>query len=252
MLCTVSHLKFTLLRMRISGYVERRNEVKHGNHSFLKAALIFIILFVMVFSTNMKTSLANETVLEDGVYSLDYVVLQAQNESASIANDYFDKPATLFVKDGEKYIRFTLNHSEWVKELQAPLGDSFIDVQVVNEDKAEDKRDVQFKVEQDLEELIELKMHIVIESMEPVYDHRYTARLDFDLDSLQENTDLTLDDLQYEDQSESASNDETKSDDAEKADEESSISNVIWIVVIAIVFLAIVILLFIKIRKKKE
>lgn len=219
--------------------------------SLFKVAFVFMTVLAIIFSINVQTSFANEQI-EDGVYSLEYVVLHAQNESASIANDYFEKPATLFVKDGEKYVRMTINHSEWVKELQAPLGDSFVDVQVVNENQTEDKREVQFKVEQDLHEPIEFKMHIHIESMDPVYDHRYTVRLDFDLDSLQENTELTLDDLKYEDPTGNDSNNESDNTDAQKTDEQSSASNLIWIVIIAIVFLAVVIFLFIKIRKKKE
>lgn len=123
--------------------------------------------------------------ISDGTYSIDYQVLHADNDSASIANDYFEKPAILFVENGEKHIQFTLNHSQWTKELQAPLEGSFLDVDVVSENHDEDTRIVQFKVEEDLAKPLEFKMHVLIETMEPVYDHRYTVRFDFDTDSME-------------------------------------------------------------------
>lgn len=124
--------------------------------------------------------------IDDGTYSIDYVILRGDNESVSIANDYFEKPATLIVENGEQYIQFWINHSQWVKELQSPLGDNFVDVDIVEEDEENDLRLVQFKVDGDLSEPIEFKMHVYIDSMDPVYDHRYTVRFDFDIDSLQE------------------------------------------------------------------
>ena len=123
--------------------------------------------------------------ISDGTYSIDYQVLHAENDSVSISNDYFEKPATLFIKDGKKHIQFTLNHSEWTKELQAPYGDSFIEVEVVSENKDEDTRVVGFNVE-DLSKPLAFKMHALVESMEPVYDHRYTVRFDFDTDNMVE------------------------------------------------------------------
>lgn len=123
--------------------------------------------------------------ISDGTYSIDYQVLHADNDSASIANDYFEKPAILFVENGEKHIQFTLNHSQWTKVLQAPLEGSFLDVDVVSENHDEDTRIVQFKVEEDLAQPLEFKMHVLIETMEPVYDHRYTVRFDFDTDSME-------------------------------------------------------------------
>lgn len=152
--------------------------------------LIIGILFLYVFTVeciafNTKVQ-ADSTTIEEGTYSIDYVILRAEDDSVSIANDYFEKPANLIVQDGEQYIQFLLNHSQWTKELQAPQGDAFVDVDVVEEDEAEDTRLVQFKVDRDLSEPVEFKMHVLIETMDPVYDHRYTVRFDFNLNSLEE------------------------------------------------------------------
>ena len=136
-----------------------------------------------------KKGLVAETELdeiEDGVYSIDYVILHAESESVSIANDYFEKPATLFVENGEKHIQFPLNHSQWTKELQAPLGDTFVDVNVIETNEEEDTRVVEFMLDRDLTEPLEFKMHVLIETMDPVYDNRYTVRFDFDIESLEQ------------------------------------------------------------------
>ncbi|MBS4218503.1 heme uptake protein IsdC [Bacillus sp. FJAT-49711] len=122
--------------------------------------------------------------IEDGTYSVDYVVLKAENNSVSMANDYFSKPATLTVENGVQHIQITLKSSEWIKELKAPKGGSFADVTVVSENKTADTRVVKFKVDGDLSKPLEMKMHVYIDSMKPVYDHNYTVRVDFKVDSM--------------------------------------------------------------------
>ena len=148
---------------------------KEGKILFRKLLLQFAVLALVL--TSAVTVYAENP---EETFSIDYQVLNSDSDSASIANDYFGKPAILFVENGEKYIQFSINHSEWVKELQAPLGDSFVDVDIVSEDEAEDIRTVRFKLEEDLSQPVEFKMHILIESMEPVYDHSYSVRFDFD------------------------------------------------------------------------
>ena len=148
----------------------------------LRKLLLPLAVLTLVWMSAISVSAVNP----DETFSIDYQVLNSDNDSVSIANDYFEKPATLFVENGEKYIEFSINHSEWVKELQAPLGDSFVDVDVVSEDEEEDTRTVRFKLEEDLSQPVEFKMHILIESMEPVYDHRYSVRFDFEDDQMEE------------------------------------------------------------------
>jgi heme-binding NEAT domain protein len=168
----------------------------------------------------------------DGTFLIDYQVLNSDSDSVSISNDYFYKPATLFIEDGEKYIQFTVNHSEWIKELQTPLGETFVDVDIVSEDKEEDTRTVRFKLEEDLSQPVEFKMHILVESMEPVYDHRYTARFDFDADKMEEIESAVVSSVEEID------NDEVEvaaDTDNEKQDEKSEKSGSKTIVLIVIV-----------------
>ena len=149
----------------------------------LMAAIICLVAAAMLITRVEATS-----DLKDGSYLIDYTVLQADSDSVSIANDYFQKKAALFVKNGKKYIELNVTHSEWVKTLQAADGDNFVDVIVINEDKEKDSRLVTFKASDNLADPVLMQMHIQISSLD--YNHKYTVRFQFDGASIEE-ADLT-------------------------------------------------------------
>ncbi len=122
--------------------------------------------------------------LSDGTYVVDYEMLQAENDSVSIANDYFEKPAKLTIDKDGQYLQFTVNHAKWVQFLKSANGESFADVQVVSEDLDNDKRVVAFKIDGDLTEPLLMQMHVIIKEMEPSYDHKYSVRLKLDLETM--------------------------------------------------------------------
>ncbi|MFD1205004.1 NEAT domain-containing protein [Sporosarcina contaminans] len=134
--------------------------------------------------------------LDDGLYAVDYELLQGDRDSTSIANDYFEKPALLKVDGDELILQMTLNHSKWVQELQEASGDSFSDVRVVAEDDEADTRVIQLNVSGDLAEPFPLKMHVVIDELEMPYDHSYTVRLAVDESSLKETDQQWVDSIE--------------------------------------------------------
>ncbi|MBU5266687.1 NEAT domain-containing protein [Virgibacillus proomii] len=223
---------------------------KH-RHKISVITLLFLYALTYVWypvkSSDAKAKLPN---VEEGVYSLDYVILHAETDSVSIANDYFEKPAIYIVHNGEHYIRFTLNHSEWTKELQAPIGDSFVDVKVIREDKKENTRVVQFKVDRDLTEPIEFKMHVLIESMEPVYDHRYTVRFNFDLNSLEKLDQQAIDTLEIKEKDFETTKEQKTTKKSKES--ETKISNFIIIFMVFLMILAFVIIYMIRKTNKKK
>ncbi len=146
---------------------------------FFTVVLCYLMAFVLLPE-------AQATELSNGTYVIEYEMLQADNDSVSIANDYFEKPATLTVDDGAQYIQFAVNRSEWVQVLAAANGDSFVDVNVVSEDLENDQRVIAFKVDGDVSQPVFMQMHVVIKDMEPMYDHKYTVRLNFDMETMQE------------------------------------------------------------------
>lgn len=145
--------------------------------------VLLCTVFIIGLSSTIQLPKALAKQLSDGIYSVDYELLQGDRDSVSIGNDYFEKPALLKVDGDKRYMQFTVNHSTWVKELQSRNGDQFKDVDVVSEDEEADTRIVQFTLENDAAEPFPMKMHVLIEEMEPVYDHAYTVRINVDLDS---------------------------------------------------------------------
>ncbi|MBO1004054.1 NEAT domain-containing protein [Pseudogracilibacillus auburnensis] len=202
---------------------------------------ICTLMLIPVKKSFAETSLND---LEDGAYSIEYDILHAENDSVSIANDYFDKPATLYVENGEKYIQFHLNHSYWIKELQAPLGDSFVDVGVVSADeedttKPEDTtRVIEFLLDRDLTDPLEFKMHVLIETMDPVYDNHYTVRYDFDESTIEpmEDAEPRQEPMEQSDNSTEATEDDDEvASVTTKADDESSSGSISVTMIIILV-----------------
>ncbi|WP_340084729.1 heme uptake protein IsdC [Siminovitchia sp. FSL H7-0308] len=140
-------------------------------------AMMLIVVCLISFIIIPGTTFAN---MADGTYQVNYQILKAENDSVSMANDYFEKPATLIVDKGKKYIQLTINHSDWIKTFTTASGEP---AQVISENKSADTRVVKFPVN-DLSKPVPMKMHVLIETMDPVYDHEYTVRFDFDSENL--------------------------------------------------------------------
>jgi len=173
------------------------------------------------------------TNLPVGTYVVDYEMLQAENDSVSIANDYFEKPGTLTIDEDGQYLQFTVNHAKWVKFIKSATGDSFADVDVVSEDLENDKRVIAFKVNEDITEPLHMQMHVVIEEMEPAYDHKYSVRLNLDVETM-ELTDAPAVVVK-------APVAESKSvDTSEKTDEPTSSKALIYVLLAIITIIAIV------------
>ncbi|SDC40223.1 heme uptake protein IsdC [Terribacillus halophilus] len=142
---------------------------------------IGIMLLALLISFVSFNTTASAAVPEDGAYTLDYTVIQGDNDSVSMANDYWDKPARLDVEDGKMQIQMTVNHSSWVTEFKVPSGSGFADTTVVSEDTSSDTRVTEFSVA-DLTSPLESKIHVTVPDIN--YDHDYTIRFRFDEASL--------------------------------------------------------------------
>lgn len=132
---------------------------------------IFLLSFVILPKVEAAQSLA------DGNYSIDYTILKADNDSASMANDYLQKPAKVMVENGVANVQVTLKNSEWIKSFDVPGGST----KVVSKNEAANTRVIQFTVK-DLSQKIAAKMHVDIKEMD--YNHHYTVRFSFNEASL--------------------------------------------------------------------
>ena len=137
--------------------------------------LIFILTFTLFvgfsFPMNSKAAIA------DGTYSLQYQVNKPSSSSASMANDYFLKPATLIVKNGKMIMEITINKSDWVTQFNPPGG-----AKVIATNEAANQRTVQFSVSD--AQITTIGMKIDIDDIN--YHHSYSVDFVFNTESLPE------------------------------------------------------------------
>ncbi|WP_141502545.1 heme uptake protein IsdC [Paenibacillus luteus] len=144
--------------------------------------LSFLIGFCALLVILFTVPAVHAAEVEDGTYTIDYVIKKAEDESASMANDYWEKPAKVIVENGKITIQVVVNHSKWVTEFKIPDGSGgYANTKVISSNKAEDSRVTQFSVP-DLSSTMLSKIHVTVPDID--YDHDYTIRFDFDQKSM--------------------------------------------------------------------
>lgn len=138
--------------------------------------LFGLVTFVVLFSFSFLFSgVTAQAALQDGSYSVNYTVLQGDSDSVSMANDYFDKPATVKVEGGKTTINLQVNHSKWITGLWIE-GSA---VSVISNSTANDTRQVQFPVST-LSSPVSAKIKVDIDDDGLNYHHEYQIKLRFD------------------------------------------------------------------------
>ncbi|MEB1807953.1 MAG: NEAT domain-containing protein [Bacillaceae bacterium] len=132
-------------------------------------ALPFSILVVVcLVSMFLSPAVFANSSLKDGTYTINYSVLKADNDSASMADGHFAKPATLTVKNGQMNAHVKIT-TDTIKSLEVATGGS-------NKSDA-GISDIKFKVP-NLSSPVKASMHVVVP--ESNYDATYTIRFAFD------------------------------------------------------------------------
>ncbi|MBQ0138760.1 MAG: NEAT domain-containing protein [Kurthia sp.] len=135
--------------------------------------LMFATLLFVGFSFPMNSKAA----IADGTYSVQYQVNKPGSNSASMANDYFLKPAKLIVNNGKMTMQLTIKKSGWVTQFNPPGG-----AKVISANEAADQRMVQFSISN--AHLTTIAMKIDIEDID--YHHAYSVDFVFNTDALPE------------------------------------------------------------------
>ncbi|AXI01390.1 heme uptake protein IsdC [Sporosarcina sp. PTS2304] len=110
--------------------------------------------------------------IANGTHSLTYQVNQPNSNSASIANDYFVKPAVATVSNGSAVVQLTLKNSSWITKFDPPGG-----AKVLNEDLKADTRVVEFNVS-DISKPVIAAMKVDVEDIN--YHHEYSVSIVFE------------------------------------------------------------------------
>ncbi|MED2184186.1 NEAT domain-containing protein, partial [Bacillus wiedmannii] len=119
--------------------------------------------------------------MKDGEYSINFKALKDQTEEISMMNTYTKSPGVLKVKDGKKYVSFTLTNSAWITKFEFEKNGSFVNASVLSEDKKADTRVVEVEVD-DLSKKLNAKVKVDIDSMN--YHHFYDIQFAFDKGSI--------------------------------------------------------------------
>lgn len=138
-----------------------------------------VVLTALIFTLSLVLSPVGSVSAEiaDGSYKVNYEMKEKSSDNTSIADGYFQSPATLTVENGVKHIQLTVTGADMIKKLVAPSGS----VSVVSDNG--DTRTVKFRVDGDLSQPIPLEMDIVVPDL---YDTTHTARAVFDVSGLPE------------------------------------------------------------------
>ncbi|PER22914.1 NEAT domain-containing protein, partial [Bacillus cereus] len=119
--------------------------------------------------------------IKDGEYSINFKVLKDKTEEISMMNTYTKSPGVLKVKEGKKYVSFTLTNSSWITKFEFEKNNSFVNASVLSEDSKADTRVVEVEVA-DLSKKLNAKVKVDIDSMN--YHHFYDIQFAFDKDSI--------------------------------------------------------------------
>lgn len=141
---------------------------------------MFTVVLLVAWSAPSSAA-ASSSRPSKGTYTLDYDILRAENDSVSMANDYFEKPAKLYVTGSKMTMQITVNHSTWTTGFKVKYKGKIVDTTVIKTNKAKDTRIVQFPIA-DLNSPMVSQIHVTVPSYN--YDHDYTIRFDFDRSSL--------------------------------------------------------------------
>ena len=137
-----------------------------------KTFLYLLVASFLVLTVGLPQASAK---VSDGTKQLNYQVNQPDSSNASIANDYFQKPALVTVTNGSAVVQLTLKNSSWITEFKPEGG-----AEVVNEDTKADTRVVEFSV-RDISKPVKVPMKVDVEDIN--YHHAYTVDLVFETEA---------------------------------------------------------------------
>ena len=136
----------------------------------------FLIVAITMLASLYVNPLSTDAALVDGVHTINYQVNKPDSSSASIANDYFAKPAKLIVDNGTMKVQITIKNSSWVTEFNPPGG-----VTVISSNPGSNERVVQFSINNF--NPIRVEMTVDIDDLD--YHHSYGTDFVFFENSIQ-------------------------------------------------------------------
>ncbi|MEC1178785.1 heme uptake protein IsdC [Metasolibacillus meyeri] len=181
---------------------------------------LFLSLFVLMLGAFILAPNYSHAQLADGTYNIPYQVNKPSSISASMANDYFLKPAQVIVKNGKATVQLTIKNSAWVTEFNPPGGAT-----VISQNAGADTRVVQFAVA-NLSNPVTVAMKIDIDDIN--YHHGYSVDFVFDATSIpqakEQNTQANTESSKVVNNTSKTQNASNAGSNGNKADESVSVN----------------------------
>jgi len=135
------------------------------------ALFVLFVTFVNPFLTHTSTVSAEETsrTYADGEYDVPFTVLNGTKDEASMADQYFQKPAKVVVENGE--LKVKVEYNPFITELK-------VNNTAVNTTSQDNGNIVAEFPVSDLENVVNAEIHVIVSAIG--YDHWYDVRFDFD------------------------------------------------------------------------
>ena len=178
-------MRIFINRMSYTQIVDNLSMCKIFGGIYVKKIINLPILFFLGLIFFISISQVQAIEYQDGTYSVNYTVYENGTDSASIANDYFDKPATVIVKNHQAEIQLQMNHSDWITEFN--VGNS---TQVIQKNDSTNTRIVQFTTT-NLDDKVDASIKVDIENSSLNYHHQYKVQLGFDSLPVKSQSDTT-------------------------------------------------------------
>ncbi|MCM3714049.1 stalk domain-containing protein [Alkalihalobacillus oceani] len=145
------------------------------------SAMIVTVFSLFVLSLSVSAQAVSE--LEEGTYSIDFLVVKAGENEQSMMNDYVEKPGTLTVRDGKAYVSFTLTDSKSITGFKVNQNGVLTDANVISQNEAANTRSVEFEVTS-FAAPIEAWVSVYMNLPGFLYDADYDIRIQLDETSI--------------------------------------------------------------------
>lgn len=154
-------------------------------HRWLSILLITLLMLSNLSLAIPQGNAAPTDALQDGEYSLDFIVWKELEDEKSVADDYFEKPAKLIVENGEYTVQATLKNATWWQYFKVKFGEEFIDVTELEKNEEENTALIKFPIES-LDEILDAKVHIIVTGIPGFnYDNKYDIRIKFEQEKIE-------------------------------------------------------------------
>lgn len=140
------------------------------------AGALFVMMLLLLFVPQPANA---EHV--NGEYTIEFNILHADKRNASIAEGYWNQPATVYIKDGDIRVQTTINKHAWVTAFAVSYKGTMSEVKTISIDEEANIRVTEFPIA-NFTDLVESNVSVTIEEID--YEHSYTMYFKFKPETL--------------------------------------------------------------------